>query len=67
MGIFGGSTALMMLVGVRDLSLAMFLLAAVAATTYFIAMVLAPLFPGTSWTDPEFKAETARPFDLAPE
>ena len=67
MGTFGGSTALVMLFGFRDLSLRMFLLAAMAAANYFVAMVLAPLFPGTDWTDPEFKGETARPFGLAPQ
>ena len=67
MGIFSGSIALVVLFGFRVLSLPMFLIAAVTAANYFVAMALAPLFPGTGWTDPEFEAETGRPFGLAPQ
>ena len=67
MGIFCGSISLATLFGFHVLSLPMFLIAAVTASTYFVAMVLAPLFPGTGWTDPEFEAETGRPLNLAPQ
>ena len=67
MGIFGGSISLVMLFGSHVLSLPIFLIAAVTAANYFFAMVLAPLFPGTGWTDPEFEAETRRPLGLAPQ
>ncbi len=50
--------ALVILLGSGPLTLPMFLLASVAAASYFVAMALALLFPGTAWTDPEFEAET---------
>ena len=34
---------------------------------YFTAMALAPLFPGTAWSDPEFVADLPRPLGLAPQ
>ena len=67
MGIFGGSISLIVLFGFHVLSLPMFLIAAVIAANYFFAMILAPMFPGTRWTDPEFEAETGRPLGLAPQ
>ncbi len=67
MGIFGGSISLTLLFGSRVLSLPDLLIAAVTAANYFAAMVLAPLFPGTGWTDPEFVAATRRPLGLAPQ
>ena len=67
MGMFGGSTALVLLFGLRALTLPMFLIAAVTAANYFFAMALAPLFPGTGWTDPQFEAETGHPLGLAPQ
>ena len=66
MGIFGGSLSLIVLLGARPLTLPLFLLAAAIAATYFVAMALAPVFPGTDWTDPEFAAKAGRPFGLAP-
>lgn len=45
----------------------MFLFATVAAASYFVSMALAPIFPGTAWTDPEFEAETSKPAGLAPQ
>ncbi len=67
MGIFGGSLSLAILFVSRTLTLRLLLLAAASAANYFVAMVLAPLFPGTAWTDPEFAAETGRPLGLAPQ
>lgn len=67
MGIFGGSVSLFLLFGSHDLSLQNFLIASVTASNYFFAMALAPLFPGTGWTDPEFEAETGRPLGFAPQ
>ena len=45
----------------------LFLVAAAVAASYFLAMALAPLFPGTGWVDPEFAGETRRPLGLAPQ
>ena len=67
MGIFGGSISLVILFGLQPLTLPSFLIAAATAANYFGAMVFAPLFPGTNWTDPEFAAETARTLGLAPQ
>ena len=67
MGIFGGSISLAILFGSRPLTLPLFLIAAATAASYFVAMVLSPLFPGTDWIDPEFASETGRPLGLAPQ
>ena len=67
MGIFSGSVSLVLLFGSPVLRLPNFLIATGTAANYFVAMVLAPLFPGTGWTDPEFEAETRRPLGLAPQ
>ena len=67
MGIFGGSLSLAILFGSHRLTVPLFLIAAAVAAAYFAAMVLAPIFPGTAWTDPEFAAETGRPLGMAPQ
>ena len=67
MGIFSGSLALAILFGSRLLTLPLFLTATAAAANYFATMALAPAFPGTDWTDPEFSSETGRPLGLAPQ
>ena len=67
MGILGGSISLTILLGFRPLTLPFFLIAAATSANYFVAMALAPLFPGTAWSDPEFVAETGRPLGLAPQ
>ena len=67
MGIFSGLMSLAVLFGSRPLTVGSFLLAAGIAASYFVAMALAPIFPGTGWTDPEFSADTVRPLGLAPQ
>lgn len=67
MGVFGGTLALVLLFGNTPLSLPTFLVAAAVAGSYFFAMALATLAPGTRWTDPEFVAETPYPLGLAPQ
>ncbi|GAN55176.1 DUF6640 family protein [Tanticharoenia sakaeratensis] len=67
MGFFGGGLSLFLLFGPYALSLPLFLLASALAASYFVTMAIAPIFPGTAWTDPEFEAETPRPFGLAPQ
>jgi hypothetical protein len=49
------------------LSLTTILLAASIASLYWDAVVVAPLFPGTAWVDPEFDAATPRPLGLYPQ
>ena len=67
MGIIGGTLSLVILFGARPLTLPLFLIAAAVAASYFVAMALAPAFPGTGWIDPEFAATTGRPLGLAPQ
>ena len=67
MGILSGSISLAILFGFKPLTLPLFLIAAAIAANYFVALLLAPLFPGTDWIDPEFAAETSHPLGLAPQ
>lgn len=67
MGLFGGALSLAILFGPQPLTLPSFLVAAAVAGNYFIAMALAPAFPGTAWSDPEFAAGLPRPLGLAPQ
>jgi hypothetical protein len=66
-GIFGGSLSLFVLFGFQPLTMPLFLVATVAAASYWIAMVFAPAFPGTAWYDPEFKDASRRPLGLSPQ
>jgi len=56
-----------MLFASRPLTMRELLHAIGAASLYWVSMVLAPLFPGTAWSDPEFKASTPRPLGLHPQ
>ena len=66
-GIANGTIALVVLFGFRPLTLPLFLLATAAASVYWVTMVLAPLFPGTAWYDPDFKPASRRPFGFSPQ
>jgi hypothetical protein len=66
-GIGLGLLSLLVLFGMRPLTLPMFFLATALAGLYFVSMLLAPLFPGTSWTDPEFVQETPMPLGMHPQ
>ena len=67
LGIGLGLVSLYVLFGSPPLTLARFYLAAVLAGLYFVAMLCAPIFPGTAWQDPEFVAETPMPLGLHPQ
>jgi hypothetical protein len=67
MGMIGGALSLVILFACKPLTLWPFLVATAVAGNYFVAMALAPAFPGTDWTDPEFSAGTRRPLGLAPQ
>jgi hypothetical protein len=41
--------------------------AAVTASLYWLSMLLAPLLPGTAWSDPEFRATTPRFLGMHPQ
>ena len=55
---------LIILFALRPLSLPLLLLAAAVAETYYASMLLAPIFPGTAWSDPEFEAINPRPLGI---
>lgn len=67
MGAVSGALSLAILFGSWSLMFPLFLIAAVAATNYFIAMAFTPIFPGMAWCGPEFEDETGRPLGLAPQ
>ena len=67
MGIGLGLLSLVTLFAFRPLPLPLFTLAAATAGLYFVSMLLAPLFPGTGWVDPEFKSEMPTPLGLPPQ
>jgi hypothetical protein len=66
LGVSGGFVCLYLLFASGPLTHRMFFLAAGAAAMYWASMVLAPLFPGTAWYDPEFKDASHRPFGFSP-
>ncbi len=45
-------------------TLSTLLVAAALADIYFASMLLAPIFPGTAWSDPEFDDVNPRPFGI---
>lgn len=67
MGIGLGLLSLFLLFGLRPLTFPLFLVATAVAGIYFVAMVSAPIFPGTAWVDPEFAEKTPRPLGLHPQ
>ena len=67
MGIVNGTIALVVLFAVHPLTLPFFLVATAAASAYWLTMLLAPLFPGTAWSDPEFADLSGRPLGLSPQ
>jgi hypothetical protein len=66
MGVILGALALVLLFAFRTTPSSL-LLAAAFASVYFIAMALAPLLPGTAWSDPEFRDGVKLRFGLAPQ
>ena len=67
MGVVNGTITLVVLFAFRPLTLLLFLVATAAASVYWVTMVLAPLFPGTAWFDPEFAGASGRPLGLSPQ
>jgi hypothetical protein len=63
LGLLGG----LILFAPRPLTTPGLLLASGVASLYWISMLLAPLFPGTAWSDPEFRESTPRPLGLYPQ
>ena len=67
MGILSGTLALVILFAAGPLSVPHLLIAAAFAGNYFFAMALAPTFPGTAWSDPEFAGIGGRPLGAYPQ
>ena len=63
-GLSNAAITLVLLFAVRPLTLPIFLIAAALALSYFASMLLAPFFPGTAWSDPEFEAANPKPLGL---
>jgi hypothetical protein len=64
---FGQGVLAIGLLFVVPLGLTSILIAALVASLYWDALMVAPMFPGTAWVDPEFASETPSPFGLAPQ
>src|SRR6201996_6872384 len=58
---FGQGVIAMGLLFIPPLNIASILLAALIASLYWNALLVAPIFPDTAWVDPEFAAATPRP------
>lgn len=67
LGMLLGTLSLVILFGFRPLTLPLFFVGTATASVYFIAMVLAPAFPGTAWIDPEFEGQFPKPLGLNPQ
>jgi len=67
MGISTGTLALVLLFGVRPITMPWFLTATAVASLYWLTLVFAPFFPGTAWIDPEFKDQVGHPLGLNPQ
>ena len=66
-GIGLGLLSLAVLFGFRPLTRPLLLVAAATAGMYFACLLLAPLFPGTDWSDPEFAAANGHPLGMHPQ
>jgi hypothetical protein len=64
MGIGLGTLTFVFLFGSGPPGLRNLLAATGTASLYWISMILAPMFPGTAWNDPEFRASTPRPLGM---
>ncbi len=67
LGIGLGLYSLFLLFGTGQLTLLHFYLGAVAASLYFVAMLLSPIFPGTGSSDPEFTQENGSVLGMHPQ
>ena len=67
LGIGLGLYSLFLLFGTGPLTFLHFILAAIAASLYFVAMLLSPIFPGVGWSDPEFTKENGSVLGMHPQ
>jgi hypothetical protein len=64
---FGQGVLALVVLFIAPPSFATILLAALIASLYWDAIMVAPIFPGTAWVDPEFAESTPRPLGLYPQ
>jgi hypothetical protein len=64
---FGQGVLAIGLLFIARLSLGTIVLAALIASLYWDTIMVAPIFPGTAWVDPEFAGATPRPLGLPPQ
>ena len=64
LGVLNMIAVLIMLFALRPLTLPLFLVAAGVSEIYFASMLLAPVFPGTAWNDPEFERINPHPLGI---
>lgn len=64
LGVLNMLALLVILFALRPSTLPVVLIAAGIAEIYFASMPLAPLFPGTAWSDPEFEALNPCPLGI---
>jgi hypothetical protein len=64
LGVLNMIAVLVILFALRPLTLPLFLVTAGIADIYFASMLLAPLFPGAAWSDPEFDDLNPRPLGI---
>lgn len=67
MGFGSGLLALVILFGGQATGTEGLVLAAVVTSLYWGCLLVAPVFPDTAWTDPEFEAITPKPLGLHPQ
>lgn len=63
LGVLNAFTALALLFALPP-TMPIFLIAAFVAESYFAAMLIAPAFRGTAWSDPEFEDLNPRPLGI---
>jgi hypothetical protein len=56
--------AVLIMLFAMPFTLSIFLVAAGISEIYFASMLLAPFFPGTAWSDPEFDRINPRPLGI---
>ncbi len=64
LGVLNMIAVLALLYALPSPTFSTFLVAAFVAETYFLAMLIAPSFRGTAWSDPEFDAQNPRPLGI---
>jgi hypothetical protein len=64
---FGQGVGAVLLLSAAPLTLFTIVVSAAVASLYWVALMFAPIFPGTLWVDPEFLAGTPRHFGLYPQ